>query len=172
MGEPQNLIPEGDVRRRFTAGVFLRRLPKLEWVVLTAVAGFNAVSAVGGAVAIFLTDGLGMPRSLLAGSPFDSFFVPGLILLVVVGGTQVVAAVLLVMRRPLSLFWTAFAGFTMVTWILIETAIIRGFGALQGIYYLTGASELVLVLALLGILSWMPRSELPVRSEPAVPVHR
>jgi hypothetical protein len=30
----------------------------------------------------------------------------------------------------------------MVTWILIETAIIRGFGILQAAYYLTGIAEL------------------------------
>jgi hypothetical protein len=148
------------------------RLAKtLRWAALAAVAGFNSVSAVGGAIAIFLTDGLGMPKSFLTGSPFDSFFLPGLILLVIVGGTQVLAALLLLLRRPSSLFWTAFGGFTMVTWILVETAIIRGFGALQALYYLSGVVELVLVLALLGIVAWLPRSGPHVRPEPALPVH-
>jgi hypothetical protein len=108
-----------------------------------------------------------MPKSLLAGSPFPNFFFPGLLLLAVVGGTQVVATILLFRRGPLALFWAAFAGFTMVTWILVETAIIRGFGVLQALYYLTGVTELVLVLALLGIVAWMPRSQLTAPSEPA-----
>jgi hypothetical protein len=125
---------------------------------LTVLATFNAVSAVGGAIGIFLTDGLGMPKSFLAGSPFPNFFLPGLLLLVVVGGTQVITAVLLFRDRSPALFWAAFAGFTMVTWILAETAIIRGFSVLQALYYLTGVGEIVLVLALLGIVSWLPRA--------------
>jgi hypothetical protein len=133
------------------------RLTNLARVGLVGAAAFNAVSAIGGAIAIFLTDGLGMPRSLLAGSPFSTFLLPGALLLVVVGGTQVLAALLLFLRRPSALFWAALAGFTMVTWILIETAIIRGFSFLQAFYYLTGITELVLVLALLGIVGWMPR---------------
>jgi hypothetical protein len=148
-----------------------RPAKSVRWGTLTAVAGFNAVSAVGGAIAIFLTDGLGMPKSFLTGSPFDSFFLPGLILLVIVGGTQVLAALLLLLRRPLSLFWAAFAGFTMVTWILVETAIIGGFSGLQALYYLSGVAELMLVLALLGIVAWLPRSAPEVRPEPASTVH-
>jgi hypothetical protein len=159
--------PEGPVERWLSPARFFERHPTLTWTVLTVVVTFNAVSAVGGAIAIFLTDGLGMPKSFLAGSPFTSFFVPGLVLLAVVGGTQVMAAILLFRRRPLALFWAAFAGFTMVTWILVETVIIRGFSVLQALYFLTGVAELALVLALLGIVSWMPRSQVAVASEPA-----
>ncbi len=101
-----------------------------------------------------------MPLSMLDNSPFASFFVPGLILLVVVGGAQAVAAVLLIRRRGSALFWSAFAGFAMISWILIETVMIQGFGVLQAVYFITGAAELALVLALLGIVSWMPRIEL------------
>jgi hypothetical protein len=132
-------------------------LSKLAWAVLGGAAVFNAVSAVGGAIAMLFTDGLGLPLAFLAGSPFASFVLPAVLLLVVVGGTQLVAAVLLLLRRRSALFWAALAGFTMVTWILVETAIIRGFGLLQGVYYLTGIAELVLVFALLGIVSWLPR---------------
>jgi hypothetical protein len=103
-----------------------------------------------------------MPRAFLVGSPFGTFFLPAVLLIAVVGGTQAVAGVLLLLRRRSSLFWAAFAGFTMVTWILAETAIIRGFGLLQALYYLTGVAELVLVFALLGIVSWMPRADLAV----------
>jgi hypothetical protein len=159
--------PEGTEQPRISHAGFVGRLPKLAWTVLTVVASFNALSAVGGAIAMFLTDGLGMPRSFLAGSPFPDFFVPALLLLVVVGGTQTIAAISLFRRRPLALFWAAFAGFTMVTWIMVETAIIRGFGLLQGLYSLTGVGELVLVLALLGIVSWMPASQPAARSGPA-----
>ena len=91
---------------------------------LIVVVLFNAVSAVGGSIAMLFTNGLGMPTSFLENSPFTSFFLPALILLVVVG-TQALAAGLLLGYRESSLLWTAFAGFAMIIWILTETVIIR-----------------------------------------------
>jgi hypothetical protein len=147
------------------------RLSRLAWVALVGVAAFNTLSAVGGAIAMLFTDGLGMPPALLVGSPFASFVVPAVLLLAVVGGTQAVASVLLLLRRPSSLFWAALAGFTMVTWIVVETAIVRDGRVLQGIYYLTGVAELALVFALLGIVSWMPRVGRTVEHERASAAH-
>jgi hypothetical protein len=142
----------------------------LGWAALVSVAAFNAVSAGGGAIALLLTGGLGMPTALLEGSPFADFVLPAVLLLAAVGGTQAAAVVLLLLRRPSSLFWAALAGFTLVTWILAETAIIRGFGVLQALYYLSGTAELVLVLALLGIVSWLPR--ISPRRRSLAPAHR
>lgn len=127
---------------------------------LIVVVIFNAVSAVGGSIAMFFTNGLGMPTSFLANSPFTSFFLPALILLVVVGGTATLAAGLLLGYRESSLLWTAFAGFVMIIWILTETVMIQGFSWLQALYFTTGMVELALVLALLGIVPWLPRIEL------------
>ena len=136
------------------------------WRTAIVVTLLNAASAVGGAIAILLTHGLGMPLSMLSGSPFSSFVAPALILLVVVGGTQTLASVLQIRRRPISLLWTAFAGFTMVIWILVETVLIRGFGPLQVLYFATGALQIILTLTLLGIVSWIPRIDLRVDSTP------
>ena len=135
-------------------------LTRIAWRTLLAVVIFNAISAVGGAIAMFFTDGLGMPQSALDGSPFTSYFLPALILLIAIGGTQTLAAVQLLRRRKSCFFWTAVAGFAMIIWILTETAIIQGFSWLQGIYFVTGVAELALVFALLGVVSWLPRIDL------------
>ena len=132
-------------------------LTRIAWRTLLIVVMFNAVSAVGGAIAMLFTNGLGMPQSALDGSPFTSYSLPALILLVVIGGTQTLAAVLLLRRRQSCLVWTAIAGFALIIWILTETVIIHGFSWLQAIYFATGIAELALVLALLGIVRWMPR---------------
>lgn len=124
------------------------------------IAVFNTVSAVGGGIGMLATDGLGMPREALAGSPFDSFTVPALVLIVVVGGTQALAAALLLARREAALVWTAVAGFGMLVWIFVETIVIRGGSWLQVLYFTTGAAQLVLVLALLGAVRWLPRAPL------------
>jgi hypothetical protein len=57
--------------------------------------------------------------------------------------------------RPSSLPWSAVAGFAMIIWILVETVIVGGFSLLQGLYFIVGVAELVLVLALLGIVPWI-----------------
>lgn len=133
---------------------------------LVAFAMFGALSAVGGAVLAVAANGAGVPLAYLAHSPFSSYVVPGLILGVVVGGTQLAAAVTLLAKRPMALPMSAVAGFGMMIWILVEIAIIRHYSWLQGAYFSLGALELILVLALLGIL---PALVAPLRPPHALP---
>ncbi|MES2170326.1 MAG: hypothetical protein V4479_06330 [Actinomycetota bacterium] len=124
---------------------------------LVVVTVFNALSALAGGIAILATGGLGMPLSMLEGGPFTSFTGPGLILLIVIGGTQVLSAVLLLLRKQSALLWTAVAGFGMTIWIFVETGIISGTSWLQVLYFATGVVQLALILALLGVVRWLPR---------------
>jgi hypothetical protein len=112
---------------------------------------FGSLSAIGGAVALLLTNGLGMPLAMLNGSPFSSFVVPALLLLVVVGGTQILGLTLLLRRAPSALLWSAVAGFGMTIWILVETVTIQGFSVLQAIYFTLGIVQLALVIDVLWI---------------------
>ena len=137
-----------------------RSLRMLAFWSLVVVTVFNALSAVGGGIAVVATDGIGMPYSMLANGPFTSFLWPGIILLLVVGGSQSLASVLLIARRESALLWTAVSGFVMIIWIFVEIGIIAGFSWLQALYFATGALQLVLVLALLGIVAWLPRAPL------------
>ena len=127
---------------------------------LLVVTVFNALSAIAGGVAILTTGGIGMPEAFLENSLFPSFTWPGLILLIVVGGTQGLAAVLLILRRESALLWAAVAGFGMLIWIFAETGLIRGWSWLQMLYFATGTAQLVLVLAMLGVAGWLPRMPL------------
>ena len=139
-------------------------LTTIAWVGLIVLIIFNGVSAAGGAIAMLFIDGLGMPASFLDRSPFSSFIIPALILLVAIGGTHALTAVLLLRRRGSSLLWAAVAGFAMIIWILVETVVIHGFSWLQGIYFTTGVAELALVLAALGIVPWLPRVDLGTKA--------
>jgi hypothetical protein len=131
---------------------------------LVGISGFNALSAIGGGIAVLVTEGLGMPASMLASGPFTSFTWPAVILGVVVGGSQVLAGGLLVARREVSLLWAAVAGFVMLIWIFVETIMIGGGSFLQVLYFATGGAQIILVLALLGIVAWLPRQ--PLRAAP------
>jgi hypothetical protein len=135
----------------------MRRISLASAVVLAV---FNALSAVGGGIAILLTGGLGMPVSMLAGSPFSSFTWPAVILILVIGGSQAVAAALLIARRESALVASAVAGLGMLVWIFTETGIIAGISWLQILYFATGLAQVALVIALLGVVAWFPRRSL------------
>jgi MFS family permease len=112
---------------------------------------FGAVSSFAGAVLAFNAENVGVPLEFLAKTSLTSFVVPGLILGIVVGGSQLAAAISLLTGRFSALLWGAVAGFGMLIWIFVEMAIIETYSWLQSLYFGLGALELVLVLAMLGI---------------------
>ena len=139
---------------------FESRVRVVAYRTLLVVSLFNALSAVGGGIGMVLADGLSMPKSLLATSPFTTFLVPGLILALVVGGTQTLASVRLLQHRPSALLWSAVAGFGMTIWIIAEIGFIQALTWAQLIYVVSGLLQLLLVFSLLGIVGWLPR-EIP-----------
>jgi hypothetical protein len=87
-----------------------------------------AVSAVMGAVPM-LTNPHGepwqMPQTLLAHSPFHSYFYPGLILLAGNGLLALAAAWITLRRAPRYGLWIALQGAVLVGWIVTECLMIR-----------------------------------------------
>jgi uncharacterized membrane protein (DUF373 family) len=127
------------------------RTRKVARTTLVFLLAFGALSAIGGAVALLLTNGLGMPLAMLNGSPFSSFVIPALFLLVIVGGTQSLGLTLLLRRDASALLWSAVAGFGMTIWIMVETVAIQGFSVLQAVYFTLGILQLALVIGALWI---------------------
>jgi len=129
--------------------------------ILVALLLFGAVSSfAGGVLGVFL-DGAGVPLEYLAGTPFTTYLVPGLVLGIVVGGTQLVGAIALIRKRQTALLLSAVAGFGMLAWIFVEIAMIVEYSPLQTAYFVLGIGELMAVLALLGIsprvaAAWRP----------------
>jgi len=121
------------------------------WTLIVLVV-FGALSALLGAVLAIAANGAGVPLEYLKNSPFSSYFIPGLILGVVVGGTQLAAAIALLAKRGIALLLSAVAGFGMLIWIFVELAMIQQFSWLQAAYFILGGLELVLVFALLGLI--------------------
>lgn len=127
--------------------------PRRLWSVALLVVGwFNLVSAVGGALGLIFANGMGMPLSWLAGTPFDSFVIPGLGLLLIVGGTQGLAVLLQHRRQPWFPAAAGVAGFGMVIWIYVEVALLPVYSILHTIYFTTGVLQLIFLLLCLGIL--------------------
>lgn len=119
-------------------------------VALAAVAWFNLVSALVGMAGLTLGGGLGIPLEWIEGSVFDSYFWPGVILGVVVGGVQVLALVAQYGRYRLAWGLHAAAGLVMMIWIFVEIAIMLVWSPLHGIYFVTGLLQTVLAVLALG----------------------
>lgn len=127
-------------------------------IVLTLLTAFVGITAVAGGVALIIgavssstAGGIVPDRSYLGGSPFTSYIAPGLVLSVIVGGTHLVAAMLVGRGSPAGLFAAAVAGFGILIWIFVQMMFIP-FSVLQAVYFAAGLAELGFVLLGLGLL--------------------
>lgn len=86
-----------------------------------------SLGALGGGLALVLGprgEILPLPVSSLAGSPFDTYFVPGLILFSVLGIGPLLAAGLAWTGRPVAPLAAVVTGIGLLIWLLVEIAIV------------------------------------------------
>lgn len=99
---------------------------------------FNGLTAVAGGLAL-MTDWIPEQASWVRDTDFPSSYFPGVILMAIVGGSSLTAAIAMVKRSDGWQLTSVAAGTIMVFWIIGEVASIRGFHFLQVIYLVTGA---------------------------------
>ena len=126
--------------------------------------GFLSLGALGGGGALTVSPGgqlLGMPRSMLTGSPFRDFLVPGLVLFFVLGVAPGLLAGALVQKPPsrlaeqLNCFadmhwaWTGsiYVAFALIGWLQLEMVFLRAATWLHAFYM--GLALAILLVALL-----------------------
>ncbi|MEZ3161504.1 hypothetical protein AB1K54_13320 [Microbacterium sp. BWT-B31] len=117
---------------------------------LYVIGWFNLLSAAVGMVGLTVGGGLGIPLEWLDGSVFTSYFWPGVILGVVVGGTQALALAAQYGRYRLAWGLHAAAGLVMMIWIFVEIAIMLVWSPLHGIYFAAGLIQSILAVLALG----------------------
>ena len=118
---------------------------------LMALCGVAAVAAIGGGAALLLAPGDDPALwALLQHTPFETFLIPGLLLLCVVGGAQVLALVLLKRRADVMLDAAIFAGGVLTVWIVAEVAMFR---FVNGLHIACGGLGLV-TLAVATVGAW------------------
>jgi hypothetical protein len=88
--------------------------------VTTVLAGFVGVTAVLGGVELVTGYPVRQPVEWLAGTPFDSFVVPGFLLAVIVGGSAVVAFLAAIRSDPRWPWAAIVAGGVLCGWIVAE----------------------------------------------------
>lgn len=92
------------------------------WLLVVADA-FVAITAIAGGIELLVAGDVRFSRSLLTGTRFSDFVVPGLILAMVVGGSAAVAAGLLVLRH--NVFASGIAGVVLAGWICGEALMLN-----------------------------------------------
>lgn len=110
---------------------------------LGALLTFGAINAFAGGY-YGLSGAKGVPLEWLAGSPFSDYFIPSLILLVVVGGAFSVAAIAVFMRSRLARVSAYAAGTVVLVWIGVQLAIIGYVSWMQPTTFLAGVFVLIL----------------------------
>jgi hypothetical protein len=105
---------------------------------------FIGLGAVGGGLALMLEpDGamLGIPADVLGNSPFSSFFIPGLVLLLVNGLGSLAGAVASFRRLRFAGEAGVALGLFLVAWIVLQVYWLGGFHWAHGLYLIMGLAE-------------------------------
>ena len=143
-------------RQTFTRPTSTRRLPGIARLALGMEVFLTIGALYGGGSLILAPDGhlLGIPVSLLAGTPFRSFLVPGICLLVFVGVAPLVAVAITVRRLSAAPLAAAAVGLTLIGWVSVEMVALAGLGSLAWAFYLVLGTS----IAAVGVAWWLSRS--------------
>ena len=95
--------------------------------ILLALLFFHAIGAIVGGILV-MKEVMPFPEVWLRDTPFHSYFLPGLILFLAVGGTQLAAAYAILRRRAFAKNAAILAGIVLTAWMIGELALI-GFRA-------------------------------------------
>ena len=85
---------------------------------------------------------IGLPKAWIEASPFGSYLVPGLYLLLMNGLGMLVLAVLSVARHPVAPWLTGVLGTGLLVWILVQLVVMPEVSPLQAIF---GSIGIVLI---------------------------
>ena len=118
-----------------------------------------SIGALGGGIVLMIAprgEIMPLPVSALAGSPFDSYFAPGLILFAVLGLGPLVAARLAWLRHPLATAAALAVGVGLLIWVGVEVAII-GYSnepPLQAVYAVFGVAIVFIAARWVWVDGW------------------
>lgn len=104
---------------------------------------FTGITAcISGFMLIYDSSGkpLRLSVSILAGSPFETFFIPGIILFLFIGISSILIAFSVINDQSYSTRLLFFQGIVMLIWIIVQVIMIKHFFYLQLLYLFIGAA--------------------------------
>jgi len=93
-------------------------------IILGIVTSFVALTAIGGGTAI-LTGVDKFPIEWLHGTPFKSYTIPAILLIVLVGGSASLAAINILFKRKYALCYSLISGISLICYLLVEILILK-----------------------------------------------
>jgi hypothetical protein len=114
------------------------------YIGLGAIQTFIGLGALGGGFMLVRDPSgstLELPMSLLEGSPFPDFIIPGMFLFAVNGVGSMIGAGLSFTRRRYAQEIAIVLGVILVAWIVIQVVIISSFHWLHVLYFILGVVE-------------------------------
>jgi hypothetical protein len=121
--------------------------------ILFALVSFIALTAtLSGILLITNPDGgiLDLPLSLLDGTPFKNFLIPGMLLALVVGGVNLLAVFYNMQRHANRYNWAMAGGIVVCGWIFTQMILIRAAHWLHFLYLCIGMLIILLTYQLKG----------------------
>jgi hypothetical protein len=114
-------------------------------IILTAL--MATISTLSGLLMINDPSGsmLHLNTALLEESPFDNFFIPGLLLAAIVGGSSFSAVYAQIARSGNRYNWTIAAGVMVMAWLIAQSILIQAVHWLHIIFF--GIGMLIILLA-------------------------
>ncbi len=116
---------------------------------------FIAVSALlFGILMVSVPDGsiLNLPINILQGSTFKDFQIPGLVLLLIIGGINIMAIFYNLQRAPSRYNWSMLGGFLVIGWIAFQIVFIKSVVWFNSIYLVAGVLIILISIQLKGKL--------------------
>ena len=109
-------------------------------------------STLSGLMIISKPDGsiLYLPISLLEGTVFKNFFLPGILLTVLVGGANLLAVFYNLQRHPNRYNWAMAGGIMIIGWIIVQMILIHAAHWLYFVYLGTGLLIILIAYQLKG----------------------
>ncbi len=114
---------------------------------LVSVELFVAVGAFYGGIGLIADNAIHISDDWLVGTPFDSWVLPGIFLLLVVAAPMTVAAVAELRRRRWAYTASVVAGVAQIGWIIAQWVIMQRFFVLQPVMFAAGAVVVLLAWA-------------------------
>jgi hypothetical protein len=136
------------------------RVNKVERYTLILLDAFLAITAIAGGIGL-LTGAIAPGVDLLQGSPFTSYTIPGLALLIIVGGSALVATGLMVRLPHLGVLASGISGLMIIGFEIVEVLVVGsdpGVARNLQIFYFT----LGLLIALLASALWMAQRRVTI----------
>ena len=114
---------------------------------LVGVESFVAFGALYGGIGLIAGNAIHISDDWLVGTPFNSWVLPGIFLLLVVAAPMTVAAVAELRRRRWAYTASVVAGVAQIGWIIAQWAIMQRFFVLQPVMFTAGTAVVLLAWA-------------------------